>query len=674
MADISILSRVLSGAVRNVDLSVNALVVGSLKISASELTSTILANLINLQNGSDFANGTNAHTHDGRYFTETELSSATGTTGSDLIGDDDDYSNFTPTAATVKGALAGIDAALASAGGVEFNDSTFRIYDNGDNTKRIAFEASGIATATTRTITMPDANVNLGLVATAIQRDGSVAFTANQPMGGFKLTGLAAGTTAGDSVRYEQAILTSGANAFAANQSMGGFNLTNVADPSAAQDAATKAYVDSLLDGRTWKQAVRAASTANVAIATGLEDGDTLDGVTLATGDRVLLKNQTASEENGIYVVVASGAASRSSDANTALELEGAAVFVMEGTANADTQWAQTSDNFTLDTDPVVWVLTSANHFSGHDMITLSGGQISVDLATVSGLESSNPGNAAGQLRVKLEASNPTLQINGSNELGVKLDAARAITTGASGIGVNVDNSTIEINTNALRVKAAGITESHLAASVAGAGLTGGAGSPLAVGAGDGIDVAADAISVDVSDLAGAGLENDGSNNLRIATAAYDQSTITGGGGSAAAVQRAPLVKRSLVAGESFAANTSFVVRWALTGETAGRVYKADKDASSTNKYMGIGIAHSTGAVSAGGNIDVTLLGEHTLGSSDSAFNAADVGKELFVGTTGAFILGSALANTTNEAAFCVGVIQATDKIWVDFKNLRGIA
>ena len=69
-----------------------------------------------------------------------------------------------------------------------------------------------------------------------------------------------------------------------------------------------------VVNGLSWKQPVRVASTANVAIATGLENGDSIDGVTLATGNRVLLKNQTAPEENGIYVVVASGAASRSSD------------------------------------------------------------------------------------------------------------------------------------------------------------------------------------------------------------------------------------------------------------------------------------------------------------------------------------------------------------------------
>lgn len=75
--------------------------------------------------------------------------------------------------------------------------------------------------------------------------DGSAAFAANQPMGGFILTGLGAGTAAGHSVRYEQAILVSGANAFAADQSMGGNRLTNLGAPVDNTDAVRKGYVDS---------------------------------------------------------------------------------------------------------------------------------------------------------------------------------------------------------------------------------------------------------------------------------------------------------------------------------------------------------------------------------------------------------------------------------------------
>jgi hypothetical protein len=78
-----------------------------------------------------------------------------------------------------------------------------------------------------------------------------------------------------------------------------------------ATTAFTKAAVDAALNGLSWKQAVRAASTANGTLASAFENGDTLDGVTLATGDRILLKNQSTGAENGIYTVNARGADAR---------------------------------------------------------------------------------------------------------------------------------------------------------------------------------------------------------------------------------------------------------------------------------------------------------------------------------------------------------------------------
>jgi hypothetical protein len=102
---------------------------------------------------------------------------------------------------------------------------------------------------------------------------------------------------------------------------MGTNKITGLGTPTDAADAATKAYVDSAAQGIDWKASVRAATTINVTLASDLEDGDTLDGVTLATGDRVLVKNQSTGSENGIYVVKVSGAPDRSTDADTGAEL-----------------------------------------------------------------------------------------------------------------------------------------------------------------------------------------------------------------------------------------------------------------------------------------------------------------------------------------------------------------
>jgi phage-related tail fiber protein len=131
--------------------------------------------------------------------------------------------------------------------------------------------------------------------------------------------------------------------------------IINLADPSAATDAATRQYVDNKVLGLVWKQPVRAATTANGALATAYANGSVIDGVTLATGDRILVKDQTTATENGIYVVAASGAPTRATDADSTAELHGAAVFVTTGTVNGDNAWTQTTDNPTIGSSSIVW-------------------------------------------------------------------------------------------------------------------------------------------------------------------------------------------------------------------------------------------------------------------------------------------------------------------------------
>jgi hypothetical protein len=131
--------------------------------------------------------------------------------------------------------------------------------------------------------------------------------------------------------------------------------ITSLADPTSATDAVTKQYVDSKLAGLTWKQPVRAATTTNGTLATAYANGSVIDGVTLATNDRVLLKDQTTQADNGIYTVNASGAPTRATDADSSAELDSAAVLVTSGTVNADNAFTQTTNAPTVGSSNLVW-------------------------------------------------------------------------------------------------------------------------------------------------------------------------------------------------------------------------------------------------------------------------------------------------------------------------------
>ncbi|MEU5426845.1 hypothetical protein AB0H73_14745 [Streptomyces olivoreticuli] len=131
--------------------------------------------------------------------------------------------------------------------------------------------------------------------------------------------------------------------------------ITSLADPTTATDAVTKQYVDGKITGLSWKQPARAATTTNGTLSSAYANTSVIDGVTLATGDRILIKDQTTQSENGIYTVNASGAPTRATDADSSAELDSAAVLVTSGTVNADNAWTQTTNTPTIGSSNLVW-------------------------------------------------------------------------------------------------------------------------------------------------------------------------------------------------------------------------------------------------------------------------------------------------------------------------------
>jgi hypothetical protein len=128
--------------------------------------------------------------------------------------------------------------------------------------------------------------------------------------------------------------------------------ITNLPSPTASGDAATKGYVDSAVEGLAWKDSCRVATQANLNLSS---PGATIDGISMAASDRVLVMNQTTGSENGIYIWNgAATPATRALDANTAAELEQAVTTVEEGTS-AGATYRQTIVNFTLGSSTVTW-------------------------------------------------------------------------------------------------------------------------------------------------------------------------------------------------------------------------------------------------------------------------------------------------------------------------------
>ena len=182
----------------------------------------------------------------------------------------------------------------------------------------------------------------------------------------------------------------------AADLSMATFKLTNVGAPVADGDAANKGYVDSVAQGLDTKASVVAATTTAGTLATSFADAEVVDGVTLATGNRILIKNQADATENGIYVVAASGAPARSTDMNDGTEFPGAYVFVEEGTVNADTGWVCTNNSpVTLGSTNIVFTqFSGAGTYTASNGVLLTGSNFTFAPESGKGLETGASGAA----------------------------------------------------------------------------------------------------------------------------------------------------------------------------------------------------------------------------------------------------------------------------------------
>jgi hypothetical protein len=215
----------------------------------------------------------------------------------------------------------------------------------------------------------------------------------------------------------------------AADLSMAGYKLTSVGTPSADGDAANKGYVDSVAQGLDTKASVVAATTTNGTLATAFANGSVVDGVTLATGNRILIKNQTDATANGIYVVAASGAPSRSADMDNGTEFPGAYAFVEQGTVNGDTGWVCTNNApVTLGSTNITFTqFSGAGTYTASNGVLLTGSNFTFAPETGKGLQTGSEGAA-----IKLAT---TSGLNVASDLAV-----------GAGNGISVLTNTVAID------------------------------------------------------------------------------------------------------------------------------------------------------------------------------------------------------------------------------------
>jgi len=233
------------------------------------------------------------------------------------------------------------------------------------------------------------------------------------------------------------------------NVSISGGSVTGLGDPSSTSDAATKNYVDQAVAGLRTRIIAEAATTANVNLTNGLEAGDSIDGVTLVAGDRVLVKDQTDATENGLYLAVSSGAASRDPEHDTIAELSGQMIVVNQGTANDNKIFLCTTDSdavigssnitYTQITPANVGTVTSVGVAdSGSSEFTVTGSPITssgtINLAVNSIANTKITGLGTASTQDVGTSANNVVQLNGSAQLpavdGSNLTNLNAATNG----------------------------------------------------------------------------------------------------------------------------------------------------------------------------------------------------------------------------------------------------
>jgi Coiled stalk of trimeric autotransporter adhesin len=604
--------------------------------SPAELTKAILLNLISLQNGSEV--GGSLHTHNNIYYTESELSSASGTTGSDLIGDDDTYTNFSPGAATVKAALSAIDTALSGVGSTSFDDSVFSIYDNGDATKIIRFQASGIATSTIRTITMPDSNVDLGNLANQnisasamISLSKLAALTANRAVvsdgSGYLSVSAATATEIGYVSGVTSAIqdqidgkVAKAGDTMSGVLNMGNNKISGLAAGTSPTDAINLSQLQNAIAGLDFQKDVDAL----VADASTTAPGSGLPAAALE--QRYILASGTGSLAGGWGSISGVGN-------NDIVEYNGAnwvVVYDVSVSGEGAIAWDKSADYFQK------WDGSSWSEFGG-----LSGVTAGIGLSKSGNTLNVNLGAGI----VELPSDEVGLDLYTASGLILTVDGTTPSSANGAQLAVRLDGATISRSASGIKITAAGVTATELANDAVTTSAILNANVTLAKLASQSVD---DSKLVNTSNV-------------------YKSSTKTMLVAEDTNHYHNALQHDSVTAGESFASGAVYFCYMADAAGSA-RVFKATNDRSGGDKYecfVALKMATSVSAADpiAESNGDHIYVGG-VITFPSAVFAAADVGKPVYLGTSGSYTLTAPdVEGSSNLALVKLGRVLSTTKM-----------